>query len=1338
MRGGIRRWALWAALSPAAAFAGADPQTDLVAEGAPIRYLACQSDPGVGLTWVDPAFDDSGWSEGLYGIGYETAGPGGLVATAVPPGTVSIFTRARFDVDPASVSRLHLGADYDDGWVAWLNGVEVYRSPELPAGPLAWDTAPLPHESANGSLPFYLPYVDVSAEALPLLVAGTNVLAVAVFNQSASSSDLVVAPHLLANNETVLDRGPYLQLGSDSGATLRWRTEVPTAAHVEYGTDPEGPFQTFDDPALRLDHGVALAGLEPETRYHYTVGTDLETLGGGTFTTAPPPGVPRPFRVWVTGDTGTADAGAAAVRDAWTAFNGGAPPDLWLLLGDIAYPHGADPEYGAALFDMYADILRATFAWPTLGNHDAALSTGPTSGPYFDAFSLPVAAESGGVASGTEAYYSFDYANVHFVVLDSQGSLRTPQGPMLTWLANDLAATTRDWIVALWHHPPYSDGSHDSDTEIELIEMRENALPILEDHGVDLVLCGHSHAYERSFLLDGHYGDSQTFDLGTHALDAGNGVPQEDGAYGKSAGGPTPHEGTVYLVTGSGGSVLGGGFAHPAIFTARADLGSVVLDVLGNRLEARFLTATGTVADTFTIVKGELCEGEPDTDLDGICDAADSCPQDYDPGGADSDRDGVGDVCDPCPEDAANDADGDGVCGDVDLCPADADPEQLDGDGDGVGDVCDPCPGDPLDDADDDAWCADEDNCPALANPDQLDGDGDGVGDPCDPCPADPLDDADADGLCPADDNCPALPNADQADFDGDGVGDVCDPCPADPGDDADGDSVCLPADNCPAVANPGQDDADGDGTGDACDPCPLDPADDADGDFRCADEDNCPVTSNPLQLDLNFNGVGDACEHPSDPDADGVFDSSDNCPATSNPGQEDLDGDGVGDACDPDADADGVPNAADCAPLAPGVASLPEAGSTTLRLARTPAVTLLWERPAQGRVTNLYRAVSYPGDRELAFACLAFGLVSEALVQDDDPVPGGVHAYLVEAANACGVSGMDRPTASVCPLVAGDADGDGHDDLFDSCPLVADPTLADLDRDFIGDACDVCPAHAGVGQQDHDGDGIGDECELVPVGAVRMQAVEVTNADWVELLNAVAADDPHGLFDEDMEDDDRGGITRTGGPGGYAYSTRSDMGDKPVNFVTWYDALRYANWRHNGRPSGAQSSATTEDGAYTLGGGEIVRAADALWFLPTRDEWDQAAYFAPGGATSFEFATGSDEAPATATADAVGGVSNPGANVANYQSGADWNGENGHVTTVASCGPSSTSPRGTYDQNGNVAEWTETIEGNRRVVRGGSYRDPTGRLRPTSNVSEQPHDAEDWIGFRLATVTLP
>src|SRR5438876_172532 len=140
--------------------------------------------------------------------------------------------------------------------------------------------------------------------------------------------------------------------------------------------------------------------------------------------------------------------------------------------------------------------------------------------------------------------------------------------------------------------------------------MRQNALPILEQGGVDLVLAGHSHSYERSFLIDGHYGTSNTL-VPSMILDSGDGRPTGTGAYQKSTEGPAPHQGAVYTVAGSSGHTSSGSLNHPVMFISLSVLGSLVLDVEGNRLDATFLDSGGGIRDTFTILKGGTTN--PDT-----------------------------------------------------------------------------------------------------------------------------------------------------------------------------------------------------------------------------------------------------------------------------------------------------------------------------------------------------------------------------------------------------------------------------------------------------------------------------------------------------------------------------------------------------------------------------------------------------------------------------------------------------------------------------------------------------------------------------------------------------
>lgn len=342
----------------------------------------------------------------------------------------------------------------------------------------------------------------------------------------------------------------------------------------------------------------------------YSIGTSSVVLAGDDtehkFVTAPPLGRSRRSRIWVLGDSGTKDANARAVRDAFYVENGARPIDFFMMLGDNAYTDGTDSDYQDAVFEnMYEARLIDSVLWPAYGNHDAlSADSGKQSGVCYDIFRLPKAGECGGVPSGTEAYHSFDWGNAHFVCLDSTESDRMIGGPMLTWLDQDLLGNTKEWVIAYWHHSPYSKGSHDSATDTELKEMRANAVDLLEQHGVDLVLSGHSHSYERSFLIDGHLGKSFTFDPTIHGKDVGDGRLVGDGAYRKPGAGMVAHEGAVYVVNGASGKTENGPLDHPAMYVGIQTLGSFVLDCYGAQLEATYLDSNGAVRDHFTLVKG--------------------------------------------------------------------------------------------------------------------------------------------------------------------------------------------------------------------------------------------------------------------------------------------------------------------------------------------------------------------------------------------------------------------------------------------------------------------------------------------------------------------------------------------------------------------------------------------------------------------------------------------------------------------------------------------------------------------------------------------------------------
>ena len=409
-------------------------------------------------------------------------------------------------------------------------------------------------------------------------------------------------------------RGPYLQQVTPRSVVVRWRTGTETEGLVEYGAEAE----LLDLKARRdgtgFDHEVELTGLEPGARYHYVVsdGTGRLGSGSGSFRTALEAGSTEPFRVWVVGDSGTGTQYAREVRDAFFGWAGERGADLWVMLGDNAYTHGTDAQYQHGLFDTYPEQLRNLPLYPTLGNHDgrSADSVAGT-GPYYEVFTLPTGGEAGGVPSGTEAYYSFDYGNAHFVCLETHSLGLGPGSEMRRWLEADLAATDQLWKIAFFHHPPYTEGSHDSDDESDLIAVRGLLVPVLEEHGVDLVLSGHSHSYERSYLLDGLYAEDDDV---TEAkfVDRGDGRPNGDGPYRKPEG---AHAGTVYVVAGSAAKLSGGDLDHEAMAVSMNRRGTMALDVSNDRIDAVFVDSDGVVRDHFALVKGsvavELAERPP-------------------------------------------------------------------------------------------------------------------------------------------------------------------------------------------------------------------------------------------------------------------------------------------------------------------------------------------------------------------------------------------------------------------------------------------------------------------------------------------------------------------------------------------------------------------------------------------------------------------------------------------------------------------------------------------------------------------------------------------------------
>ncbi len=358
-----------------------------------------------------------------------------------------------------------------------------------------------------------------------------------------------------------------------------------------------------------------------------------------------------------------------------------------------------------------------------------------------------------------------------------------------------------------------------------------------------------------------------------------------------------------------------------------------------------------------------------------------------------------------------------------------------------------------------------------------------------------------------------------------------------------------------------------------------------------------------------------------------------------------------------------------------------------------------------------------------------------------------------------------------VSGVSAVDRDGDGVDDVMDMCNNTPAGTPVDAKgrppADFDMD-CDVdLDDFALFGQQ------VTGALELVistvPVGNAgnaddiygagyggvayefSMGRFEVTAGQYTVFLNAVAATDTYNLYSGSMAQPSTlniwgCNIQRAGSPGSYSYRVARGWADRPVNFVSWGDAARFANWLHNGRPRGAQDLTTTEDGSYYLNGAmsdaeliAVTRTAGATWVIPTEDEWYKAAHHYNDGVTGnyWEYPTGSDGIPGFIGDGQSVPYPDPG-NYATYDGDDNINGIGPpYYRTEVGAHENSGSAYGTFDQGGNVGEWNEAIHlGVRRGIRGGSFIGTRFGLRANAvRTSSLPAQEASAHGFRLALI---
>jgi 3',5'-cyclic AMP phosphodiesterase CpdA len=376
----------------------------------------------------------------------------------------------------------------------------------------------------------------------------------------------------LAAGQATLLRAPYVQNVKTNALTIVWTSVADGASEVHYGTSDTSlvepatsTFVTTPAPAPYKNyyvHEATLSGLTADTAYQYKIftnGADL-TPGGVITTHSAKPPTTTHFRFVAFGDTGD---GSQSQKDVATRLMQ-VQPDLAVLTGDLTYNQATYDLFEKRYFQVYADLIKSTWIAPAMGNHDVSYKNGQS---FVDVFVNPPAATT---AAEQELYYSFDYGNAHFTILNNYFGMTATNSAQYAWLRSDLAASNQFWKFVVFHEPIYatdsSQGSRDNAAGVE------NLVPLFEQYHVNMVLTGHLHYYERMKPLL----NSQVSTI--------------------AAGG------VVYLITGGGGAGLfgvGTGTLNPRTAVKVSAYHLTSFDVNGCSLQLSAVRAVNGPADTF-------------------------------------------------------------------------------------------------------------------------------------------------------------------------------------------------------------------------------------------------------------------------------------------------------------------------------------------------------------------------------------------------------------------------------------------------------------------------------------------------------------------------------------------------------------------------------------------------------------------------------------------------------------------------------------------------------------------------------------------------------------------
>ncbi|MCI0748780.1 MAG: metallophosphoesterase family protein, partial [Verrucomicrobia subdivision 3 bacterium] len=439
--------------------------------------------------WAQREFDDSRWRFAASGLQIVDEDVG--LAPRGAPGY--IFQRRAFTVrDPASIRALVLRVEHEEGYVAYLNGVEVARHQGRGI------RYPTPEDIAAGMEdPLLTLGVHDLSEARSLLIEGENVLSVEGAYTGESASLLSLAATLTAN----FTRGPFIQNSTTGSVQIIWRTATPASSVVRYGLSPSLS-QTAMSSELVTEHVVTLTGLAPDTKYFYQVcstnSDDPEPMCGNVewFRTLKSAG---PITFAALGDSGDGSSAQSQIASVLRGLGA----ELVIHVGDLVYGGFSDATADTRIFNFYQPHMKNTPFFCTPGNHEHNCCGGIDDRGitnYQNVFYLPTNS-----VTGTEHFYSFDHGDAHFVSLYNPwfaNYVFTNESPQFMWLTNDLAMSNKKWKFLFFHSPAAHSGLHagrdnDNNGVPDQTQVIELLLPAAVTYGVQLIFAGHDHNFEK-------------------------------------------------------------------------------------------------------------------------------------------------------------------------------------------------------------------------------------------------------------------------------------------------------------------------------------------------------------------------------------------------------------------------------------------------------------------------------------------------------------------------------------------------------------------------------------------------------------------------------------------------------------------------------------------------------------------------------------------------------------------------------------------------------------------------------------------------------------------------